>query len=318
MKRTQVLTFGKINAVTRLVFTSLICIISLQSIGQTKDVNALYSQAEEQFNAKNYDAALSKLTLYENMSAASKEKAQILKVQIYREIALKDNSKVGDYNNSVEVIKKMYADGKKISSEEMFRILKEQQDFTKDAANQKKEEANQTSSEFSIDGIKIGMNIEEIPASVASNFDWSQGTRNESNEHFNYVLLSFFPKTMGTGNVFTFKMAGIQNITADDRTRRVIDVYKCIESDKYKEKAKSGLAKYESLIDELKKKYGESNVIVNPKVENSTKVMGMTMRTESNSVVVKTKAVLYSLSYVITNDTYSIVESMKIADYYKQ
>jgi hypothetical protein len=290
----------------------------MQTFGQTKDANTVFVSAEEQFSAKNYNEALSKLELYENLSNASKEKAQVLKIQIYRELALKDNSQVNKYNKAVEELEKMYADGKKVNAEDLFRILKERQEFDKDALSQNKENLSAMSSEISIDGIKIGMNVEDIPAQIAANFDWSQGIKGQENSQMNYVPLMFIPKKIGTKGAFSFKISGIQHITADDRTRRVIQVMNAIENDKYKKKDKTGLIKYNALVDELKAKYGEGNVTLNATQVFTNKVMGREITTESQSAIIRSKSVIYALTYVITNDdTYSIMENMNISDYMK-
>ena len=63
---------------------------------------------------------------------------------------------------NLEELKKMYADGKKINVDDLYRILKEQQEFGKDASSGAKEDLSSSSSEINIDGIKIGMNIEEL------------------------------------------------------------------------------------------------------------------------------------------------------------
>jgi hypothetical protein len=318
MKTTVTMIFGKIKSMKKALIMGLFCIVTMQTFGQSKDVNTVFAQAEEQFTAKNYNDALSKLALYENLSNASKEKAQVLKIQIYREFALKDQSQTSNYNNAIKVLEDMFAAGKKVNAEDLYRILKEQQEFGKDASSQSKENLSATSSEISIDGIKIGMNVEEIPSQVAANFDWSQGIKGQANSQMNYVPLLFMPKKMGTGGVFNFKMSGIQNITADDRTRRVIQVMKATESDKYKKNEKTGLSKYNALVGELKAKYGEGNVIVNPSQVITNKVMGREMTTESYSTIILSKSVTYSLTYVIINeDTYSIMESMTISDYMK-
>lgn len=318
MKTTVTMIFGKIKSMKKALIMGLFCIVTMQTFGQSKDANTVFAQAEEQFTAKNYNDALSKLALYENLSNASKEKAQVLKIQIYRELSLKDKLQVNNYNNAVEELEKMYADGKKVNAEDLFRILKEQQEFDKDASTQNKENLSAISSEISIDGIKIGMNVEEIPSQVAANFDWSQGIKGQANSQMNYVPLLFMPKKMGTGGVFNFKMSGIQNITADDRTRRVIQVMKATESDKYKKNDKTGLSKYNALVGELKAKYGEGNVIVNPSQVITNKVMGREMTTEIHSTIILSKSVTYSLTYVIINeDTYSIMEDMTISDYMK-
>ena len=318
MKTTVTMIFGKIKCMKKALIMGLFCIVTMRTFGQSKDANTVFAQAEEQFTAKNYNDALSKLALYENLSNASKEKAQVLKIQIYRELSLKDKLQVNNYNNAVEELEKMYADGKKVNAEDLFRILKEQQEFDKDASTQNKENLSAISSEISIDGIKIGMNVEEIPSQVAANFDWSQGIKGQANSQMNYVPLLFMPKKMGTGGVFNFKMSGIQNITADDRTRRVIQVMKATESDKYKKNDKTGLSKYNALVGELKAKYGEGNVIVNPSQVITNKVMGREMTTEIHSTIILSKSVTYSLTYVIINeDTYSIMEDMTISDYMK-
>jgi hypothetical protein len=317
-QRTVMMIFGKNNSMKKVLILSLFCFMAMQTFGQTKDANTVFAQAEEQLSAKNYNDALSKLALYENLSNASKEKAQVLKIQIYRELALKDSSQMNNYNNAVEVLKNMFAEGEKVNAEDLYRILKEQQEFSKDASSQDKENLNATSSEISIDGIKIGMNVEEIPSQIAANFDWSQGIKGQANSQMNYVPLMFMPKQMGTGGVFNFKMSGIQNITADDRTRRVIQVMKAIESDKYKKKEKTGLSKYNALVAELKTKYGESNVTVNPPQVITNKIMNREMTTETYSTIIRSKSVTYSLTYVIINDdTYSIMENMSISDYIK-
>jgi hypothetical protein len=213
----------------------------------------------------------------------------------------------------------MFAAGKKVNAEDLYRILKEQQEFGKDASLQSKEKLSATSSEINIDGIKIGMNVEEIPSQIAANFDWSEGTKGQATEQMNYVPLYFSPKKMGTGGVFNFKMAGIQDITADDRTRRVIMVTKATESDKYRKLEKSGLSKYNAMVSELKAKYGESNVTVHEPQVITNKVMNRETTVENYSTVILSKSVTYSLTYVIINsDTYSIMESMMIADYLKK
>lgn len=310
--------FGKTKRMKNAIIIGLFCFMAMQTFGQTKDANTVFVQAEEQFSAKNYNDALSKLALYENLSTASKEKAQVLRIQIYRELALKDSSQTINYNNAVEDLKNMFAEGKKVNTEDLYRILKEQQEFSKDASSQNKENLSATSSEINIDGIKIGMNVEEIPSQVAANFDWSQGIKGQANNQMNYVPLIFMPKKMGTGGVFNFKMSGIQNITADDRTRRVIQVMKATESDKYKKKEKTGLSKYNELVDGLKAKYGESNVTVNQPQVITNKVIGREMTTETYSTIILSKSVTYSLTYVIINDdTYSIMENMTISDYMK-
>ena len=135
MKTTVTMIFGKIKCMKKALIMGLFCIVTMQTFGQSKDANTVFAQAEEQFTAKNYNDALSKLALYENLSNASKEKAQVLKIQIYRELSLKDKLQVNNYNNAVEELEKMYADGKKVNAEDLFRILKEQQEFDKDASN---------------------------------------------------------------------------------------------------------------------------------------------------------------------------------------
>ena len=310
--------FGKTKRMKKVMIIGLFCLTAMQTFGQTKDANTVFAQAEEQLSSKNYNDALSKLALYENLSNASKEKAQVLKIQIYRELALKDSSQINNYNNAVEVLKNMFAEGKKVNAEDLYRILKEQQEFDKDASSQNKENLSAISSEISIDGIKIGMNVEDIPSQIAANFDWSQGVKGQVNNQMNYVPLTFMPNKMGTGGVFNFKMSGIQYITADDRTRRVIQVMKATESDKYKKKEKTGLSKYNALVGELKAKYGEGNITVNPPQVITNKVMGREMTTESYSTIIRSKSVTYSLTYVIVNnDTYSIMENMTISDYMK-
>lgn len=311
--------FGKTNSMKSAIIMSLFCFMAMQTLGQTKDANTVFAQAEEQFSAKNFRDALTKLALYENLSTASKEKAQVLKIQIYREFALKDQSQISNYNNAIKVLEDMFAAGKKVNAEDLYRILKEQQEFGKDASLQSKEKLSATSSEINIDGIKIGMNVEEIPSQIAANFDWSEGTKGQATEQMNYVPLYFSPKKMGTGGVFNFKMAGIQDITADDRTRRVIMVTKATESDKYRKSEKSGLSKYNAMVSELKAKYGESNVTVHEPQVITNKVMNRETTVENYSTVILSKSVTYSLTYVIINsDTYSIMESMMIADYLKK
>lgn len=309
--------FGKTNKMIKKTIVSFICLIAINTFGQSKDANTLFAQAEEQFAARNYEAAISKVTLYENLSNASKEKAQILKIQIYREIALKDKTKANNYNNAVEVFKKMYADGKKVNADDLYRILKEQQEFNKDAATQGKDNLSSISSDISIDGIKIGMNVEDIPQPIASNFDWSQGIKGKAHEQLNYVQLIFMPKKAGSGGAFNYKPEGIQSIIADDRTRRVIEVMKFTEYGKYKKKDKTGFSKYNQLLEELKAKYGESNVTVNQPQITTTKIMNREMTTESHSALILSKSVSYTLAYSIVNDNYSIIESIKIPDYIK-
>lgn len=310
--------FGKTKRMKKVMIIGLFCLTAMQTFGQTQDANTLFVQAEEQLSAKNYNDALSKLALYENLSNASKEKAQVLKIQIYRELALKDKSQVTIYNNAVEELEKMYADGEKVNAEDLFRILKEQQEFSKDASSQHKENLSAISSDINIDGIKIGMNIEEIPSQVAANFDWSQGNKGQANNQMNYVPLMFFPKKAGTGGAFNYKPIGITSITADDRTRRVIEILKFTENEKYKKKEKTGLSKYNTLVDGLKVKYGENNVIVNPPQVITYNIMKREMTTESYSTIINSKSVTYMLTYTIVNDdTYSIMEMMRISDYIK-
>ena len=309
--------FGKTKYMKNLIII-LFCLTATQTFSQTKDASTIFAQAEEQLSSKNYNEALSKLTLYENLTNASKEKAQVLRVQIYRELALKDSSQITNYNNAVEVLKNMFAEGKKVNSQDLFRILKEQQEFDKDASTHGKENLNAISTEINIDGIKIGMNVEEIPSQIAANFDWSEGIKGQANSQMNYIPLIFIPKKIGTGNAFNFKNSGIQNITADDRTRRVIQVSKTIDNDKYKKKVKTGFSKYNLLVDELKAKYGEENITVNPVQQFSNKMMGREITSESYNTIIRSKSVTYTLSYVIINDeTYSIIENMTISDYTK-
>ncbi len=310
--------FGKSKKTEKLLIMSFICFANMQIIGQSKDANIVFVQAEEKYNEKNYNEALSKLQLYENLSSASKEKAQVLKIQIYRELALKDKSQVVNYNNSIEELKKMYSDGKKINVDDLYRILKEQQEFGKDAITNAKDDLSSSSSEINIDGIKIGMNIEEIPSQIAANFDWNEGVKGQANNQMNYVPLIFTPKKAGTGSGFNFKLAGIQNIIADDRTRRVIEVFKFTENGKYKEKDKTGLSKYNSMVEELKVKYGKSNITENPVRISTSKIMNREMTTESYSTILRSKSVTYTLTYSIVNgDNYSIIEMLCIPDYLK-
>lgn len=309
--------FGKTNSMKKVAIMGLLCFATMQTFGQAKDANSIYAQAEEQFTAKNYNDALSKLALYENLSSASKEKAQVLKIQIYRELALKDTSKANDYNNAVKELKSMFASGKKVNAEDLHRILKEQQEFNTDAASQSKDGLSSASSEVSIDGIKIGMNVEEIPSQVSANFDWSKGMKMQANNQTNYVPLMFSSKTGITGGAFNIKISGIQNITLDDRTRRVIDVYKILENGKYKEKEKTGLSGYNALVNELKTKYGESNVTVSAPQVTTIKVMNKEIRTEAYNAAIHSKSVSYTLSYAIANNSYSIIERLMISDYIK-
>lgn len=297
---TPIAISGKINSIKKILMMGLLCMATMQIFGQTKDANTVFAQAEEQFSAKNYNEALSKLTLYENLSNASKEKAQVLRIQIYRELALKDAAQVNNYNNAVEDLKKMYANDKKVNAEDLYRIIKEQQEFSKDATAQTKNEVSSLAKDINIDGIKIGMNVEEIPSLVASNFDWSQGMQSGDN-------LIFMPKKMGTGGVFNFKMAGIQNITTDNRTRRVTNVTKVIANDSYKEKEKTGVAAFNQRIDELKQKYGESNVrVMEPMTLKTGNIVNM-----SQSASIVSKSVMYMLIYQVQNNkTYSIMESL--------
>lgn len=297
---TAIATSGKTNSIKKIIMMGLFCMVTMHMFGQTKDANTVFAQAEEQFSAKNYNEALSKLTLYENLSNASREKAQVLRIQIYRELALKDAAQVNNYNNAVEELKKMYANDKKVNAEDLYRIIKEQQEFSKDATAQTKNEVSSLAKDINIDGIKIGMNVEEIPSLVASNFDWSQGMQSGDN-------LIFMPKKMGTGGVFNFKMAGIQNITTDNRTRRVTNVTKVIANDSYKEKEKTGLAVFNQRIDELKQKYGESNVrVMEPMTLKTGNIVNM-----SQSASIVSKSVMYMLIYQVQNNkTYSIMESL--------
>jgi hypothetical protein len=300
MKTTVIMIFGKTKSMKKVVIMSLLCIATMQMFGQTEDANSLFAKAEELFSAKNYNDALSKLALYENLSNASKEKAQVLKIQIYRELALKDNLQVNNYNNAVEELKKMYANDKKVNAEDLYRIIKEQQEFSKDAAAQTKNDVSSIAKDISIDGIKIGMNVEEIPAQVATNFDWSEGFQTGDN-------LIFMPKKMGTGGVFNFKLAGIQSITTDARTRRVTGVSKVIANDKYKEKEKTGLAEFNNRIAELKQKYGDSNVtVMEPMTLKSGNIVNM-----SQSASIVSKSVMYMLILQVQNNkSYSIMESL--------
>ena len=297
---TAIATSGKTNRVKTLLMIGLFCMATMQMFGQTKDASTVFAQAEEQFSAKNYNDALSKLTLYENLSNASKEKAQVLRIQIYRELALKDAAQVNNYNNAVEELKKMYASDKKVNAEDLYRIIKEQQEFSKDAAAQTKNDVSSIAKDINIDGVKIGMNVEEIPSQVAANFDWSQGIQANDN-------LLFMPKKMGTGGVFNFKMAGIQSITTDARTRRVTNVTKVIANDSYKEKEQTGLAAFNQRIEELKQTYGESNVkLVEPMTIKSGSIV-----TTNQSASIISKSVSYSLIYMTLNGkTYSIMESL--------
>jgi hypothetical protein len=286
--------------------------------GQATNSNTVFSQAETQFSNKNYNEALSNLALYDNLSDASKEKAQVLRIQIYREMALMDSSQVKNYTNSVEEIQKMYADGKKVNAEDLFRILKEQQEFEKDAASLKKENLSANSSEINIDGVKIGMNIEDIPSQVAANFDWSQGSKGQASEQLNYVPLVFTPNKMGTGNIYNYKMSGIQYITADDRTRRVISMMKVLENENYKKKEQSGLSKFNALVEEMKLKFGKENVEIREPQVTTNKVGPIKITTQNYAAVIHSKSIVYALSYIITNDdTYTISENMIISDYFK-
>ena len=88
MITTVTMIFGKIKSMKKVIIMGLLCIATMQTFGQTNEANSVFAQAEELLSAKKYDEALSKLTLYENLSNASKEKSQVLKVQIFREIAL--------------------------------------------------------------------------------------------------------------------------------------------------------------------------------------------------------------------------------------
>lgn len=297
---TAIMISGKTNNIKKLIIMGLFCIATMQTFGQTTDANTVFAQAEEQFSAKNYNDALSKLALYENLSNASKEKAQVLKIQIYRELALKDISQVDSYNNAVEQLKKMYADDKKVNAEDLYRIIKEQQEFSKDAMAQKKNDVSSMAKDINIDGIKIGMSVEEIPLQVAANFDWGQGVQSSNN-------LIFMPKKMGTGGVFNFKLAGIQSITTDARTRRVTGVSKVIANDKYNEKEKTGVAEFNQRIAELKQKYGESNVrVMEPMTLKSGNIVNMH---QSASIV--SKSVMYMLIFQVQNNkSYSIMESL--------
>lgn len=315
---TTTMIFGKTKYMKKLVIMTLFCFITMLTFGQTKDANSVFVQAEELFSEKNYEDALSKLALYENLSNASIEKAQVLKIQIYRELALKDQSHLNNYNNSVEELKKMFADGKKVNAEDLYRILKEQQEFDKDVAIQNKANLSSLSSDIAIDGITIGMNIEEIPSEVAVNFDWSNGIKGQANDKMNYVPLYFSTKKGTKGGPYNIKLIGIQTIIADDRTRRVIQVFKFLENEKYKIQEKTGLNKYNSMVEKLKEKYGEDNVIVNPKMVNESKVMNKKMVTETYGTIVNSKSVFYSVTYtILNNSTYSIIELMRISDFIK-
>ena len=93
---------------------------------------------------------------------------------------------------------------------------------------------------------------------------------------------------------------------------------KTIDNDKYKKKVKTGFSKYNLLVDELKAKYGEENITVNPVQQFSNKMMGREITSESYNTIIRSKSVTYTLSYVIINDeTYSIIENMTISDYIK-
>jgi hypothetical protein len=320
MKKKKKMTaiFGKIKAMKKQLILCTFCLVTGQTMSQTPALNNAFAQAEEQYNAKNYDDAITKLNAYDKISGASKEKSQLFRIQMYREIALKDQTKKADYDKSVEELETMFANGKNVNAEDLYRVLKEQQQFSTDAAKQTKEVLSSDIVDISIDGIKIGMNVEEIPAQTAANFDWSQGIKGAASEQLNYVPLFFSPKTVSTGSYFNFKLIGIQSLVADDRTRRVINVTKIVESDKYKEKDKTGLSTYNQMVEALKTKYGANNVKENPLTSNTSKIKGMEFKTETISANLLSKSVNYFITYTITNDKYSIFETMHIADYYKR
>lgn len=314
----MIMIFGKINGMKKQLIIGLFCLTAMQTLGQTPTLNTAFAQAEEQYSSKNYEGALSKLSMYDNISGAAKEKSQIFRIQIYREIALKDQTKKADYDKAVEELETMFANGKNVKAEDLYRILKEKQQFSEDAAKQSKTTLSSDIVDISIDGIKIGMNVEEIPAQTAANFDWSQGIKGAASEQLNYVPLFFSPKTVSTGSYFNFKLIGIQSLVADDRTRRVINVTKIVESDKYKEKDKTGLSTYNQMVEALKTKYGANNVKENPLTSNTSKIKGMEFKTETISANLLSKSVNYFITYTITNDKYSIFETMHISDYYKR
>jgi hypothetical protein len=310
--------FGKINGMKKQLIIGLLCLSAMQTLGQTPTLNSAFAKAEEQYGSNNLEGALTKLSEYDKIPGAAKEKSQLFRIQIYREIALKDQTKKADYDKSVEELEIMFANGKNVKAEDLYRILKEKQQFSEDAAKQSKTTLSSDIIDISIDGIKIGMNVEEIPAQTAANFDWSQGMKGAAVEQLNYVPLFFSPKTMSSGSYFNFKLIGIQSLVADDRTRRVIEVSKIIESDKYKLKEKTGLSTYNQMVEALKTKYGTNNVRENPPTSNTTKISGMEFKTETTSVNLLSKSVNYFIVYTITNDKYTISEIMQIADYYKR
>ena len=201
----------------------------------------------------------------------------------------------------------MYANDKKVNAEDLYRIIKEQQEFSRDATVQTQNNVSSIAKDINIDGIKIGMNVEEIPLQVASNFDWSDGVK--SGDYLYFSSKNLIKKS----GPFSAKLAtGVNSITADARTRRVTMVSKVIANDKYKESEKTGLNEFNKCIAELKQKYGESNVKV---MEPTTMKFGNIVNM-SQSASIYSKSVMYMLIFQVQNNkSYSIMESLTFNAY---